>query len=142
MGCCSAPGDAVVGINPAGDSVETTAHLLRMLDAFRQRFQIPMQSCVLAHLTTQMEALERGAPVDLLFQSIAGTEAANRSFGVSLSLLGEAYEAGQALHRGANCADGSVGTNVMYFETGQGSALSATRITELDPQTSKRAPTP
>ncbi len=118
-------GDAVVGINPAGDSVETTAHLLRLLDALRQRFQIPMQSCVLAHITTQMEALQRGAPVDLLFQSIAGTEAANRSFGVSLSLLGEAYEAGRALRRGAACMDGQLGTNIMYFETGQGSALSA-----------------
>jgi len=118
-------GDAVVGINPAGDDVETTARLLRMLDALRQRFRIPMQSCVLAHITTQMAALERGAPVDLLFQSIAGTEAANRSFGVSLALLAEANDAGQALQRGAVCASGQVGTNVMYFETGQGSALSA-----------------
>ncbi|MGB7267325.1 MAG: ethanolamine ammonia-lyase subunit EutB [Terracidiphilus sp.] len=118
-------GDAVVGINPAGDNVETTAQLLRMLDKLRERFQIPMQSCVLAHLTTQMAALQHGAPVDLLFQSIAGTEAANRSFGVSLSLLAEAEEAGQALKRGAICADGQMGANVMYFETGQGSALSA-----------------
>ena len=118
-------GDAVVGINPAGDSVETTAHLLHLLDALRQRFQIPMQSCVLAHITTQMEALQRGAPVDLLFQSIAGTEAANRSFGVNLALLAEAHEAARALRRGAACADGKVGTNIMYFETGQGSALSA-----------------
>jgi ethanolamine ammonia-lyase large subunit len=118
-------GDAVVGINPAGDNVETTTHLLRMLDALRERFAIPMQSCVLAHITTQMAALERGAPVDLLFQSIAGTEAANRSFGVSLSLLDEANQAGRALNRGAVCADGQTGGNVMYFETGQGSALSA-----------------
>ncbi len=118
-------GDAVVGINPAGDNVETTAQLLRMMDALRQRFEIPMQSCVLAHITTQIAALRRGAPVDLLFQSIAGTEAANRSFGVSLALLGEANQAGQALKRGAVCADGQVGANVMYFETGQGSALSA-----------------
>jgi ethanolamine ammonia-lyase large subunit len=118
-------GDAVVGINPAADTVEGTTRLLRMIDALRQRFSIPMQSCVLAHITTQMAALERGAPVDLLFQSIAGTEAANRSFGVSLSLLAEAHEAGQALRRGAVCADGSVGANIMYFETGQGSALSA-----------------
>jgi ethanolamine ammonia-lyase large subunit len=118
-------GDAVVGINPAGDNVETTAHLLRMMNALRERFEIPMQSCVLAHITTQMAALERGAPVDLLFQSIAGTEAANRSFGVNLALLKEAQEAGQALNRGAVCADGQVGRNVMYFETGQGSALSA-----------------
>jgi ethanolamine ammonia-lyase large subunit len=118
-------GDAVVGINPAGDNIETTSELLRMMDALRQRFRIPMQSCVLAHITTQMEALERGAPVDLLFQSIAGTEAANRSFGVSLSLLDQANRAGQTLARGALCADGQVGANVMYFETGQGSALSA-----------------
>jgi ethanolamine ammonia-lyase large subunit len=118
-------GDAVVGINPAGDNVETTAQLLRMMNALRERFEIPMQSCVLAHITTQLAALERGAPVDLLFQSIAGTEAANRSFGVSLALLKEAQEAGEALERGAVCADGHVGRNVMYFETGQGSALSA-----------------
>jgi len=118
-------GDAVVGINPAGDNVETTMQLLRMIDALRQRFGIPMQSCVLAHITTQMAALERGAPMDLLFQSIAGTEAANRSFGVSLSLLDEANQAGMVLSRGAVCADGQIGTNVMYFETGQGSALSA-----------------
>jgi ethanolamine ammonia-lyase large subunit len=118
-------GDAVVGINPAGDNVETTKRLLRMMDALRLRFEIPMQSCVLAHITTQMEALKRGAPVDLLFQSIAGTEAANRSFGVSLSLLDEANEAGRALKRGTVFDDGQVGANVMYFETGQGSALSA-----------------
>jgi ethanolamine ammonia-lyase large subunit len=118
-------GDAVVGINPAGDDAGVTARLLRMMDALRERFGIPMQSCVLAHITTQMAALKAGAPVDLLFQSIAGTEAANRSFGVSLSLLQEAHEAGQALKRGAVCAGGMVGDNVMYFETGQGSALSA-----------------
>jgi ethanolamine ammonia-lyase large subunit len=118
-------GDAVVGINPAGDNVETTIHMLRMMDALRQRFEISMQSCVLAHITTQMEALRRGAPVDLLFQSIAGTEAANRSFGVSLSMLDEANEAGHELRRGAVFADGQIGANVMYFETGQGSALSA-----------------
>jgi ethanolamine ammonia-lyase large subunit len=128
-------GDAVVGINPAADTVEGTTELLRMIDALRLRFHIPMQSCVLAHITTQMAALERGAPVDLLFQSIAGTEAANRSFGVSLSLLREAHEAGQALHRGAVCADGSTGQNVMYFETGQGSALSAGAHHQVDQQT-------
>jgi ethanolamine ammonia-lyase large subunit len=118
-------GDAVIGINPAGDNASTTARLLRMIDTVRQRFQIPIQSCVLAHITTQMAALEQGAPVDLLFQSIAGTEAANRSFGVTLALLAEANEAGQSLARGAICADGTTGRNVMYFETGQGSALSA-----------------
>ncbi len=118
-------GDAVVGINPAGDNIEITTELLRMMDTLRERFRIPLQSCVLAHITTQMAALERGAPIDLLFQSIAGTEAANRSFGVSLSLLEQANEAGQALKRGAVYADGIAGVNVMYFETGQGSALSA-----------------
>jgi ethanolamine ammonia-lyase large subunit len=118
-------GDAVIGINPAGDSVAVTTRLLRMIDALRQRFHIPVQSCVLAHITTQMAALAQGAPIDLLFQSIAGTEAANRSFGVNLSLLTEAHEAGQSLKRGAICADGSTGDNIMYFETGQGSALSA-----------------
>jgi ethanolamine ammonia-lyase large subunit len=128
-------GDAVIGINPAGDSVETCARLLEMLDKLRRRFQIPMQSCVLAHITTQLAALERGAPVDLLFQSIAGTEAANRSFGVSLSLLKEANEAGRALNRGALCADGQLGSNVMYFETGQGSALSANAHFNVDQQT-------
>jgi ethanolamine ammonia-lyase large subunit len=118
-------GDAVIGINPAGDNVAATTRLLQLIDALRRRFHIPVQSCVLAHITTQMAALEAGAPVDLIFQSIAGTEAANRSFGVSLSLLAEAHEAGKELRRGAVCADGQVGTNIMYFETGQGSALSA-----------------
>jgi len=118
-------GDAVIGINPVGDNVSGTSRLLRMIDTVRQRFHIPIQSCVLAHITTQLAALEQGAPVDLLFQSIAGTEAANRSFGVTLSLLDEANQAGQSLARGAVCADGTTGRNVMYFETGQGSALSA-----------------
>ena len=91
-------GDAVIGINPAGDNVEARpSQLLRLIDALRQRFQIPLQSCVLAHITTQMAALKAGAPVDLIFQSIAGTEAANRSFGVNLSLLAEAHEAGKSL---------------------------------------------
>jgi ethanolamine ammonia-lyase large subunit len=128
-------GDAVVGINPAGDSVEITTKLLRMMDALRTRFEIPMQSCVLAHVTTQLAALEAGAPVDLIFQSIAGTESANRSFGVNLALLKEANEAGHALKRGAICADGSIGENVMYFETGQGSALSANAHHGVDQQT-------
>jgi ethanolamine ammonia-lyase large subunit len=128
-------GDAVIGINPAGDNVTVTAQLLRMIDALRERFLIPIQSCVLAHITTQLAALERGAPTDLLFQSIAGTEAANRSFGVNLSLLAEAHEAGRALQRGAVCADGYTGDNVMYFETGQGSALSANAHHGVDQQT-------
>jgi ethanolamine ammonia-lyase large subunit len=128
-------GDAVIGINPARDNVAATARLLELIDALRQRFHIPAQSCVLAHVTTQLAALEAGAPVDLIFQSIAGTEAANRSFGVNLALLQEAYDAGRALRRGAVCADGSVGTNIMYFETGQGSALSANAHHGVDQQT-------
>ena len=128
-------GDAVVGINPAGDSVGVTVDLLNLVDALRERFGIPVQSCVLAHVTTQMAAMERGAPVDLIFQSIAGTEAANRSFGVSLSLLDEAHAAGLALKRGSVCLDGRVGENVMYFETGQGSALSANAHHGVDQQT-------
>jgi ethanolamine ammonia-lyase large subunit len=128
-------GDAVIGINPAGDDAAVTARLLRLLDAVRERFQIPAQSCVLAHVTTQLRALEAGAPVDLIFQSIAGTEAANRSFGVNLALLGEANEAGAGLRRGAVCADGKIGDNVMYFETGQGSALSANAHHGVDQQT-------
>ena len=128
-------GDAVIGINPAGDDVAVTARLLRLIDALRQRFQIPVQSCVLAHITTQLAALEAGAPVDLLFQSIAGTEAANSSFGVNLALLSEAQDAGRSLHRGQVCADGSIGDNVLYFETGQGSALSANSHHGVDQQT-------
>lgn len=128
-------GDAVIGINPAGDDVASTTRLLRLIDAVRTRFHIPIQSCVLAHVTTQMAALAAGAPIDLIFQSIAGTEAANRSFGVNLALLAEAHEAGQALHRGALCADGIIGDNIMYFETGQGSALSANAHHGVDQQT-------
>lgn len=115
MGC----GDAVVGINPATDSPRATADLLYLLDDIRQRFGIPMQSCVLCHVTTTTELIEKGAPVDLVFQSIAGTEGANSSFGVTIPMLVEANEAARALHRG------TVGDNVMYLETGQGSALSA-----------------
>lgn len=115
MGC----GDAVIGINPATDSPQATADLLHLLDDLRQRFSIPMQSCVLSHVTTTVGLIEAGAPVDLVFQSIAGTEGANKGFGVTLSLLEEANEAGRSLERG------TVGNNVMYLETGQGSALSA-----------------
>jgi ethanolamine ammonia-lyase large subunit len=133
-------GDAVIGINPVSDNPSTVTRLLRMVDAVRDRFAIPTQSCVLAHITTQMSAMERGAPLDLLFQSIAGTEAANASFGINLALLREGHDAAQSLHRGAICADGSVGRNVMYFETGQGSALSANAHhgpngTKIDQQT-------
>jgi ethanolamine ammonia-lyase large subunit len=122
-------GDAVIGINPVSDNVGSVMTLLSMIDRIRERYQIPTQSCVLAHITTQMQALERGAPVDLLFQSIAGTEKANASFGVNLSLLDEAYQAGLALGRG------TIGSNVMYFETGQGSALSANAHHGVDQQT-------
>ena len=122
-------GDAVIGINPVADDVASTTRLLRLIDAIRQRYAIPTQSCVLAHLTTQMAAMEQGAPVDLVFQSIAGTEKANASFGVSLAMLREAHEATRALHRGM------VGDNVMYFETGQGSALSANAHHGIDQQT-------
>jgi ethanolamine ammonia-lyase large subunit len=128
-------GDAVIGINPAGDSVATTTQLLQLIDSFRRRFEIPTQSCVLAHITTQLAALEKGAPADLIFQSIAGTEAANRSFGVNLALLREAHDTGRQLNRGAVCADGTFGRNVMYFETGQGSALSANAHHGVDQQT-------
>jgi ethanolamine ammonia-lyase large subunit len=122
-------GDAVIGINPATDSVETVIRLLRMLDELIARYNISTQSCVLAHITTQMAALEQGAPVDLIFQSIAGTEAANRSFGVNLKLLDEAMDAARSLGRG------TVGNNVMYFETGQGSCLSAGADHGVDQQT-------
>jgi len=115
LGC----GDAVIGINPATDSPHAAGDLLRLIDDIRLRFDIPTQSCVLAHVTTTIELIERNLPVDLVFQSIAGTEGANESFGVNLELLREANEAGRSLARG------TVGNNVMYLETGQGSALSA-----------------
>jgi ethanolamine ammonia-lyase large subunit len=122
-------GDAVIGINPATDSVPAVETLLRMLDELIRRYEIPTQSCILAHVTTQLAAMKRGAPVDLVFQSIAGTEAANKSFGVNLALLAEARETALALGRG------TVGNNVMYFETGQGSALSAGAHRGVDQQT-------
>jgi len=122
-------GDAVIGINPVSDNLQSVEALLVLLDRIRQRYEIPTQSCVLAHVTTQMEAMRRGAPVDLVFQSIAGTEAANRSFGVHLAMLDEAREQALALKRG------TVGDNVMYFETGQGSALSADAHHGVDQQT-------
>jgi len=131
-------GDAVIGINPVSDNPATVTRLLRMIDQVCERFQIPTQSCVLAHITTQIQAIEQngqGAPLDLLFQSIAGTEAANASFGINLALLKEGHEAAQSLQRGAICADGSVGRNAMYFETGQGSALSANAHHGCDQQT-------
>ena len=128
-GLCYGCGDAVIGINPATDSVDNIQRLLEMLDMIRERYRIPTQSCVLTHVTTTLEAIRAGAPVDLCFQSIAGTEAANRSFGVNLAMLDEAHEATLALGRG------TLGNNVMYFETGQGSALSANSHFGVDQQT-------
>jgi ethanolamine ammonia-lyase large subunit len=128
-------GDAVIGINPASDNVNTVQTLLHLIDHVRQKYAIPVQSCVLAHVTTLMAALEQGAPVDLVFQSIAGTEAANQSFGVSLALLDEACAAARALKRGALFEASRAGDNVMYFETGQGSALSADAHHGVDQQT-------
>ena len=122
-------GDAVIGINPATDSLDKYIELCRFLDRLRERLDFPGQSCVLAHVTTALAAIERGAPVDLVFQSIAGSEAANRNFGVDLALLHEAHAAGLALGRGR------IGNNVMYFETGQGSALSAEAHHGVDQQT-------
>ncbi|MEJ0068483.1 MAG: ethanolamine ammonia-lyase subunit EutB [Pseudomonadota bacterium] len=122
-------GDAVIGVNPATDSPERTRALLEMLDALRVKLEIPTQSCVLAHVTTTLQLIGEGAPVDLVFQSIAGTEAANRAFGIDLGLLDEARQAALALRRG------TVGDNVMYFETGQGSALSADAHHGVDQQT-------
>ncbi|CUB06554.1 ethanolamine ammonia-lyase subunit EutB [Tepidiphilus thermophilus] len=122
-------GDAVIGINPATDSVSACITLLELLDSVRRKFDIPTQSCVLTHVTNTIQAIERGAPVDLVFQSIAGTEAANAGFGVTLAVLKEAREAALALKRG------TVGDNVMYFETGQGSALSAGAHHGVDQQT-------
>ncbi len=125
MGC----GDAVIGINPATDSPNRTVELLHLIDDVRLRYDIPTQSCVLAHVTTSIEIMQRGAPVDLVFQSIAGTQAANTGFGVTLDLLREAHQAARELGRG------TVGENCMYFETGQGSALSADAHHGVDQQT-------
>ncbi len=122
-------GDAVVGINPATDSLPGLAKLNHMLDEVIQRFEIPTQSCVLTHVTNTIELINRGVPVDLVFQSIAGTEKANAGFGVNLAILAEAEAAAQSLQRG------TVGTNVMYFETGQGSCLSANAHFGVDQQT-------
>jgi len=122
-------GDAVIGINPASDNLEATLRLLNMLNDVIERYQIPTQSCVLAHVTTTLKAIELGAPVDMVFQSIAGTQKANDSFGVNLCLLEEAHSAALDLGRG------TLGNNCMYFETGQGSALSANAHQGLDQQT-------
>ncbi len=122
-------GDAVIGINPATDNPAACASLMRLMDRIIQEYEIPTQSCVLTHVTTTMQCMERGEPVDLVFQSIAGTEGANASFGVTLKLLREAREMALSLGRG------TVGDNVMYFETGQGSALSANAHHHVDQQT-------
>jgi ethanolamine ammonia-lyase large subunit len=122
-------GDACIGVNPATDSPASMERLVRQLAELIERFEIPTQSCVLAHVTTALRIMERGAPVDLVFQSVGGTEATNRSFGISLSLLAEARDAALSLRRGGT------GGNVMYFETGQGSALSAGAHHGVDQQT-------
>ena len=122
-------GDAVIGINPASDNVAQVVQIVTMLDAVIRRYDIPTQSCVLTHVTNTLQAIEQGAPVDLVFQSIGGTEATNSSFGLNLALLAEARSAALSLGRG------TVGDNVMYFETGQGSALSANAHHGLDQQT-------
>jgi ethanolamine ammonia-lyase large subunit len=122
-------GDAVVGVNPATDNLSGLIGLLNMLDDVRRRFDIPTQSCVLTHVTNTIRAIEQGAPVDLVFQSIGGTEKTNTAFGINLDLLHEAHEAALSLKRG------SLGDNVMYFETGQGSALSAEGNFGVDQQT-------
>jgi len=122
-------GDACIGINPASDDPVVIGRLLQLLDEIIGRLQVPTQACVLAHVTTTLGLIDQGMPVDLVFQSIAGTQAANRSFGVDLALLRQAQEAGLSLRRG------SIGSNVMYFETGQGSALSANAHHGVDQQT-------
>jgi ethanolamine ammonia-lyase large subunit len=122
-------GDAVIGINPATDNVDACIALLGFLDELRQRLDIPTQSCVLSHVTTTLKAIEVGAPVDLVFQSIAGSQLANAAFGVTLNLLSEARNAALSLNRG------TIGSNVMYFETGQGSALSSNAHHGVDQQT-------
>jgi ethanolamine ammonia-lyase large subunit len=122
-------GDAMIGINPATDSISAITELLKMLDGVIRHYEIPTQSCVLTHVTSSVAAIEKGVPVDLVFQSITGTEAANSSFGISLDILQEGYEAGLSLKRG------TLGNNLMYFETGQGSALSANAHHGVDQQT-------
>ncbi len=122
-------GDAVIGINPATDNYTNVTRLIHLIDDLRLKLEIPAQSCVLTHITTTIKAIEKGVPVDLIFQSIGGTEKVNSSFGVSLSVLREGYEAGLSLSRG------SAGNNFMYFETGQGSALSANASFGADQQT-------
>ncbi|MBK0380807.1 ethanolamine ammonia-lyase subunit EutB [Mucilaginibacter segetis] len=122
-------GDAVIGVNPATDSPAAVLNILMLIDQLRQQFDIPTQSCVLSHITTTLELVNQNAPVDICFQSVAGTQKANTSFGIDLDLLTEAHQATSALNRG------TIGNNVMYFETGQGSALSANAHHGVDQQT-------
>jgi ethanolamine ammonia-lyase large subunit len=122
-------GDAVIGVNPATDNAAAIANILVLIDNIRQQFDIPTQSCVLSHITTTLDLVNRGAPVDLCFQSIGGTEKTNSSFGINLALIEEAYQATLSLNRG------TAGNNVMYFETGQGSSLSANAHHGVDQQT-------
>ena len=122
-------GDAVIGVNPASDNVPNCVALLEMLDALRARYDIPTQTCVLTHVTNAIDIMGRGAPVDLVFQSVAGSQAANQGFGMDLAILREAHAAALSLGRG------TLGDNVMYFETGQGSALSAEAHHDVDQQT-------
>ena len=122
-------GDALIGINPAFDNINTQINLLKMLDDVRQQYKIPTQICILSHITNTIMSIEKGAPVDLVFQSIGGTEKTNKSFGINLSMLKEGYEAAQSLSRG------TIGNNVMYFETGQGSSLSSNSNHGIDQQT-------
>jgi ethanolamine ammonia-lyase large subunit len=122
-------GDAVIGINPASDNVPRAYELISLLDSIIERYRIPTQSCILTHVTNTIELINKKAPVDLVFQSIAGTEKANSGFGINLALLNEAYEAGKSLKRG------TIGENLMYFETGQGSALSSESHHGVDQQT-------
>jgi len=128
-GLLYANGDAVIGINPATDNVSQAIKLMKLTNDIIQQYEIPTQSCVLTHVTNTLQAIEQGAPVDLIFQSIGGTEATNNSFGFNLNTLAEAYDAGLSLQRG------TVGNHLMYFETGQGSALSANAHHGVDQQT-------
>ena len=129
MGLPLGAGDAMIGINPATDNPNNVTRLIRLIDDIRLKYEIPTQSCVLTHVTTQIDLMKKNIPMDLVFQSIAGTEKANQSFGINLSMLAEANEMARAQKRG------SIGENVMYFETGQGSALSAGANFDVDTQT-------
>ncbi len=128
-------GDAVIGINPASDSMPILAQLSHLLDSLIRAHDIPTQSCILTHVTNTLQLIEQGVPVDLVFQSIGGSETTNRAFGISMAILDEAHAAAQSLQRGSLYADGTRGQNVMYFETGQGSALSANGHHGVDQQT-------